>query len=203
MTNVLRQGLPPLPQRMCHLPIDARGYPIPEFVSNLDGARDFRVVSLEHLTKCIQHDVCWICGRPLDVWKVFVLGPLPAVQGITNEPPSHPECAEFAVAACPFLLLPKAQHRKLDHPDVQSPPRASKVNPGVCCMYMVRGYSYHKRPNGVIFRTGHAARVAWYSQGRPATRAEVLAAIQASLLAMGRTGTDPEIEKRVAELVPA
>lgn len=203
MTNLLRPGLPPLPKRMYHLPIDERGYPIPEFVSNIDGKRDFRIVSLEHLANCIRHDLCWICGQLLDVWKVFVIGPLPAIQGITNEPPSHRECAEFAVGVCPFLLLPKAQHRSIDNPNVQKRPRASETNPGVSCLYTVKGYAYHKKPKGIIFSTGRAVRVDWYRQGRRATRSEVLAAINVSLLTIGRTGNEEDIAQRVAELVPA
>lgn len=79
---------------MVYLPIDDCGYPIPEFVSNIDGKRDFRVVSLEHPANCVRHNVCWICGQCLDVWKAFVIGLLPAIRGISNEPPSHVECAE-------------------------------------------------------------------------------------------------------------
>ena len=203
MTSLLRPGLPRLPERMSHLPTDDRGYPIPEFVSNLDGKRDFRVVSLEHLANCVQHDVCWICGQILGVWKVFVLGPLPAIQGITNEPPSHPECAEFAARACPFLLLPKAQLRSIDNLNIQKLPQRSEGNPGVCCLYTVRGYAYQKEPKGIVFRTGRAVQVDWYTQGRPATRREVLDAINTSLAAAGRTGDEQAIEKRVAELVPA
>lgn len=202
MTNLLRPDLPPLPARMFYLPIDDRGYPIPEFVSNLDGKRDFRLVSLEHLANCIRHNVCWICGQRLDDWKVFVIGPLPAIQGLSNEPPSHVECAEFAVRACPFLLFPKTQHRSIDNPKAQKLPGATKGNPGVCCLYTVRGYAHHKKPKGIIFHTGQAVRVDWYTQGRPATRSEVLAAINTSRLTYRIPGNKQAIEKRIAELVP-
>jgi ferredoxin len=205
MTYFLRPGLPRLPGRMHNLPIDDRGYPIPEFVSNLDGTRDFRVVSLEHLAKCIRDSACWICGQPLETWKVFVIGPLAAIQGTSNEPPSHVECAEFAVRACPFLLLPKAQYRPTDIPNIQKMPGSMKRNPGACCLYTVTGYSHHKKPDGrgIIFRYGSAVRVDWYTQGRPAKRSEVLASINASLLAVHREASDQAIEKRVAELLPA
>jgi hypothetical protein len=182
------------------LPVDDRGYPIPEFVSRLDGKRDFRVVSLDHLAKCIRDDVCWICGQPLDELKVFVVGPIPAIRGISNEPPSHPECAEFAAAACPFLLLPKAQHRPVENPRVKKMPGATRTNPGICCLYTVRGYAYDEKPKGTIFRTGRAVRVDWYTQGRRAEREEVAAALEASLRTMGH---NEAIEKRVADLLPA
>jgi hypothetical protein len=205
MTTLLRPGLPRLPQHMHHLPVDERGYPIPEFVSNLDGTRDFRVVSLEHLAHCIRDDLCWICGQPLDVAKVFVIGPLSAIQAVSNEPPSHSECAEFAVRACPFLLLPRAQHRASDMPNQVNLPGAMKRNPGACCLYTVTTYTHHKKPDGsgIVFRTGSAVRVDWYTQGRRADRSEVLAAINASLEAIGQTADKPAIEKRVGELVPA
>jgi len=189
---------------MRRLPIDDRGYPIPEFVSNLDGKRDFRVVSLEHLAKCIRNGVCWICGNPLEVRKVFVVGPLAAIQAVCNEPPSHVECAEFAVRACPFLLLPKAQHRPNDIPNIQKMPGSMNRNPGACCLYTVTGYSRHEKPDGrIVFRTGPALRVVWYTQGRPALRSEVLSAIEESLLAIRAAGSDEAIERRVAELIPA
>jgi ferredoxin len=205
MTYLLRPGLPRLPARMRHLPIDERGYPIPEFVSNLSGKRDFRIVSLEHLANCIRDSTCWICGQPLEAWKVFVIGPLAAIQGVSNEPPSHVECAEFAVRACPFLLLPKAQHRPTEIPNIQKMPGSMKRNPGACCVYTVTAYSHHKKPDGrgTIFRYGPAVRVNWYTQGRPAKRSEVLAAINASLLAIHRAGNEQAIEKRVTELLPA
>jgi hypothetical protein len=201
MSAPLRPGLPPLPERMLHLPVDDRGYPIPEFVSNIDGKRDFRVVSLEHLANCVRQDVCWICGQALEDLKAFVIGPLPAIQAISNEPPCHIECAEFAVSACPFLLLPKAQHRPNDDPRVRKMVGATKGNPGVCCMYVVRGYACYESPKGVVFRTGRAVRVAWYTQGRLAGRGEVQAAIDASLKTLRSTGK--AIEERVAELLPA
>jgi hypothetical protein len=77
-------------------------------------------------------------------------------------------------------------------------------NPGVCCLYVVKRYSHRKKPKGggVIFRAGPAARVVWYTQGRPANRSEVLDAINASLLAIGGFGDERAVEKRVAELVP-
>ena len=204
MTTSIRPGLPRLPDRMHHLPVDERGYPVPEFVSNIDGKRDFRIVSLEHLANCIRNDACWICGQGLDVWKTFVIGPLSAIQGTSNEPPSHLECAEFAVRACPFLLLPKAQHRPVDVPSMQKLPGSMRRNPGVCCLYVVKSYSHRKKSDGggIIFRAGPAARVDWYTQGRPANRSEVLDAINASLLAIGGFGDERAVEKRVAKLVP-
>jgi hypothetical protein len=200
----LRPNLPPLPERMRELPIDDRGYPIPEFVSHLDGKRDFRAVSLEHLANCIRLDVCWICGQLLEAAKVFVIGPLPAIQAISNEPPSHAECAEFAAKACPFLLSPRAKHRTMNNPQVHKMRGAMKGNnPGVCCLYTVRGYAYSENPKGIIFRTGRALRVDWYTEGRLAARAEVLAAINASLRAVRRPPGDREtIDRRIAELLP-
>jgi len=203
MTTPVRPDLPPLPARMLYLPVDDRGYPIPEFVSNLDGKRDFRAVSLEHMANCISDDVCWICGQRLEALKAFVIGPLPAIRGFSNEPPSHIECAEFAVRACPFLLLPKAKHRTMDNPKVEKLPRAGKGNPGVSCVYTVRGYAHQERRKGIIFLTGEAVRTEWYTQGRRATRSEVLAAIEASIREFGSPGSEEVVAKRVAALLPA
>jgi hypothetical protein len=199
----LRSSLPPLPDRMRDLPVDDRGYPIPEFVSRLDGKRDFRAVSFDHMARCIRDDVCWVCGQPLGELKVFVIGPLPALQGISNEPPSHAECAEFAAKACPFLLLPEARHRSIDNPQVRKMRGAMKGNnPGVCCLYSVRGYAYSKGPKGIIFRTGEATRVEWYTHGRRATRDEVIEAIRDSFVAVGRESGEEAFGERIAKLLP-
>ena len=105
--------------------------------------------------------------------------------------------------ACPFLLLPKAQYRTIENPNVRKLPGSLKTNPGVCCLYTVRGYASEQRPRGMIFRTGRAVRVDWYTQGRAALRSEVLEAIDAELRAIDKTGNAQAIERRVAELVPA
>lgn len=85
-TAPLRRGLPPLPDRIKALPIDARGYPIPWFVASVDGK----------------------LGRHLS----FVIGPMSAINRNTSEPGCHRDCAQFAVRACPlFLVLPDAQYR--------------------------------------------------------------------------------------------
>ena len=75
-------------------------------------------------------------------------------------------------------------------------------NPGICCIYIVRGYEHRKKPKGIIFHAGRATRVDWYTQGRPATRSEVVAAFDASLPTIGAAGKRQAIEKRVADLLP-
>lgn len=60
----------------------------------------------------------------------------------------------------------------------------------------------HRRTLNAPSHAGRAARVDWYTQGRPATRSEVLAALNTSLLAFGRGDNKEAIEKRVAELLP-
>ena len=47
------------------------------------------------------------------------------------------------------------------------PERMRQLPVGVCCLYTVRGYAYHEKPKGIIFRTGHAVRSDWYAQAAP------------------------------------
>src|SRR4051794_18777284 len=81
----LRKDLPPLPQAMKGLRIDARGFPVPWFVSWVNaagqpvrdgqGEPDFRVINAEKIGRCVRGNLCWICGGPMGAFKTFVIGP--------------------------------------------------------------------------------------------------------------------------------
>ena len=107
----MRASLPALPKSMGVLPLDERGYPIPWFVAWYDGKPDFRVVDVKKMKRALSEHLCWICGGHIDDAFVFVRGAAPVSNRIALEPPSHRACAEFAVRACPFMLLPKAHYR--------------------------------------------------------------------------------------------
>lgn len=166
-----------LPDRMKHLPLDPRGYPIPAFVETLpDGSRDFRIMSRAHFAKAVRHDACWICGDRLGSFKSFAVGPMCVCNKISAEPPSHHECAEFAAVACPFMTLPKAQRRKagLDEIDHQAVPGMIERNPGVTAIWTTKTYRLVRvGEDNVLFQMGEPARLEFYARARPATRIEV------------------------------
>jgi hypothetical protein len=197
--NQLRKGLPPLPDRMKGLPVDERGYPVPRFVEWIDGKPDFRVMSAHHFRDCIQFEWCWVCGDRLGRSRAYVIGPMCAVNRVSSEPPSHRECSIFAVTACPFLTRPKAVRREANRPEGHVSAGCSiPRNPGVALVWVTRygkpfrslAQPEHGIRAGTLFDVGAPLEVLWFAEGRPATRAEVLASIDSGL---------PELE-RLAQL---
>jgi len=179
----LRRSLPPLPKRWAHLPLNEKGYPVPKFVAWVDGKADFRVSDYRHLVKCINKQVCWLCGDTLGKYKVFVIGPMCAVNRVSGEPPCHRECAEYAVITCPFMVRPKAVRREANLPEDTTDPAGVSIprNPGVTLLWITDTYSVQKEPNGVLFRIGNPIETLWYREGRTATREEVVESIRSGL----------------------
>lgn len=171
-----------MPSRVAGLPRDDRGYPIPRFVEWIDGAPDFRVMSYAHLTRCIRHEACWICGERLGTNKVFVIGPMCVCNRVSAEPPSHYECALFAAKNCPFLTRPLARRR--DTSDVGATATAGLMierNPGVCALWTTKRYRPFRDRGGVLFDIGEPERVEFYAKGRRATREELDESIRTGL----------------------
>lgn len=179
----LRAGLPPLPQRMSHLPLDERNYPVPWFVAWVDGVPEFRAFDPAKFNRCVKESRCWVCGERLGQFKCFVIGPMCVANRTTAEPPSHLECAVFSATACPFLTLPKAQRREAGLPDdKQVAGVLIKRNPGVVALWTSRGYTLMKTETGYLIRLlEEPVSVAWYAQGRLASRDEVLASLESGL----------------------
>jgi hypothetical protein len=178
-----RPSLPPLPLNIQRLPVDGRGYPVPWFVQWIDGKPDFRIMDGQKLVRAVKESRCWICGEPLlGRYRTFVIGPMCAVNRISGEPPSHRACAQFSAQACPFLTLPKAVRREAGLPEERSVagvmiPR----NPGVALLWITKRFQPIKAPGGILFDIGKPEIVEWWTEGRTATRAEVLASIESGL----------------------
>jgi hypothetical protein len=187
-----RKDLPPLPKNMQSLPLDHRGYPIPWFVAWLkDGELsnqhvpgsmpDFRVIDSEKLQKCLHQPLCWICGKLLGVNRVFSIGPMCCINRVISEPPSHRSCAEYAVVACPFLSQPRMRRNEHELPGTPEQRTVAGVhiarNPGVTCLWQTNDYKPFRAGPGWLWKLGEPKRVNWYSEGRPATLAEVMEAM--------------------------
>lgn len=180
----LRPGLPPLPEHLKGRPLDHRGYPVPWFVAWVDGVPDFRIVDARKLSVAIQQRRCWVCGNTLGKFYAFPIGPMCAINRTIAEPPSHRDCAEWSAQACPFLILPKAKRREANVPDGASEPAgiALKRNPGAVCIWVTRSYrTIRDYKGGLLFRLGEPESVTWYSEGRIASRAEIMHSIETGL----------------------
>jgi hypothetical protein len=172
----------PIPRRMRDLPIDERGYPVPYFVTWIDGKPEFRVMDMAKWRVCVSQKKCWLCGEPLGKLMAFVLGPMCAINRVNSEPPSHLECAKYAAVACPFLSRPHMKRREdeLTKTAIQAGSPILR-NPGAVAVWVTNTYKTFRAPNGVLLEVGDPAAVFWYCQGREATRAEVLNSIRTGI----------------------
>lgn len=179
----LRDGLPSLPERIKALPVNEQGYPVPFFVAWIDGKPDFRITDPARIRDAVIGDRCWICGQKLGKHRAFVIGPMCTVNRIAPEPPSHADCAVFSAQACPFLSLPRAHRREANMPEghCEPPGVMLKRNPGVVAIWHTRHYRIMRGP---LFQLGEPEDVRWLTQGREATRAEVIASFESGLPAL-------------------
>ncbi|MEX3635998.1 hypothetical protein [Paraburkholderia sp. BR14320] len=205
--NSLRDGLPPLPAHMANLPVDGKGFPVPFFVAWIDGKPDFRLADPDKMTTAVRFNRCWICGQPLGKYLAFVSGPMCTINRASAEPPSHLDCATFAATTCPFLVLPKAVRRDAKLPEERADPAGVfvKHNPGVCAIWITKDYGVRRVDDGVLFNMGEPSEVLWYTQGRRASRAEVMTAIEAGLPLLREIaqaeGTSAQLEQAIDVVV--
>ena len=184
--TAVRKGLPELPRRFAGLPVDKRGYPVPWFVEWSDGEPDHRIARHEALSEALRRNLCWLCGQPLGRNGVFVIGPMCVVNRTSSEPPSHKDCAEFAVKACPFLTRPAARRRDANLPEVDDPAGEMITrNPGVSVLWTTRHWTtFRPRGGGILVRVGDPTDVSWWREGRPANREECIESIEAGIPAL-------------------
>jgi len=191
-----------MPARFLKLPVDERGYPVPKFVEWIKGKPDFRCVDGRWLYRCVNANLCWLCGEKLGRYMAFVLGPMCAINRINSEPPSHIECARFAAKACPFLTQPKRRRNGQDLPAEGVPAAGIPLdrNPGMALVWVTQRYTV-KRVNtgGVLFSLGEPTKLEWYCRGQPATRDEIMASIDSGLPLL-RAEADKDGPEAIAEL---
>ena len=167
---------------MKHRQVNGRGVPVPFFVAYIDGKPDFRIADPHKMLACVRRNVCWLCGETLGRNRVFVVGPISTITRTSGEPPSHLECAQYAVKVCPFLIQPSRPYRDSDKPVGVEPPGINiKRNAGVIALWTTRQYGAKRDGTGVLFRMGASDSVVWYAEGRLATRAEVSVALDSGL----------------------
>ena len=188
MTARLRPELETLPSRLRTLPVDDRGYPVPWFVAwRADGQPEFRAMDPEKWIRAVRDRRCWVCGGALGQYLAFVIGPMCGINRTTAEPACHLECAEWSARNCPFLTRPHMVRREDDEINtaqlaVQSAGMALARNPGVALIWITK--SFHVFDDGTdkpLIHLGNPLRTLWYSQGRRATREEVIASVESGL----------------------
>ena len=194
MTTLTRPDidLTTLPIRMRHLRVH-RGYPVPWFVEVIDGVPEFRAANAVRWRDAIRDARCWVCGERLGRHRVYVIGPMCAVNRTTSEPPCHAECAEWSAQHCPFLSRPHMVRRDatalMQQTDVEEAGGLPLLrNPGVALLWWTRVFKVFRPHIGnqtmPLIELGEPERVRWFAEGRPATRAEVVASIESGLPAL-------------------
>lgn len=204
----LRPELEPLPLRMMNLPVD-RGYPVPWFVEwiiNTEGERvpEFRAMSQEKWHKAVRQSRCWVCGERLGKNLAFVIGPMCGITRTTGEPPCHLECAEWSVRNCPFLARPHAERRELEGPLLPSAGIMIERNPGVSLVWVTNSYTLFRDANGLpLIKVGPPERITFWSEGKPATRAQIDTSISTGLPLLEAVAESPEERTALSEQVTA
>lgn len=175
-----------LPRRMVRLPVDEFGRVVPFFVAWVDGKPDHRIMDGEKLNAAIRARLCLLCGQPLGARGTFAIGPMCGVNRLSAEAPHHLDCATYSVQACPFLVNPDRRRRESRMPEGITDPGGEMIrrNPGVTLLWTTKRWALELDSGGVLHRLGEPESVSWWAEGRPATRAEVLASIESGLPAL-------------------
>jgi len=183
--KVYRPELPAPPPAIAALPVDERGYPVPWFVAWVDGKPDHRIVDVAKPTKALHHQLCMVCGGKLSPkLATFVVGPMCVVNRTAGEPPAHPGCAGYSVIACPFLTRPDMHRRQAGIPAGAVDPGGFMIrrNPGAVCLWTTSGWDVvGDGRGGMVIRFDRPLATAWFAEGRPATRAEVIESVESGL----------------------
>lgn len=203
----------PIPARMARRPINQRGFPIPWFVGCVKGEYDFRAIDPPKLRDAYRRKLCWLCGEPLGRYFAFVIGPMCSVNRVSSEPPSHRDCAEYAVRACPFLSKPRMRRNEVDLPEHKSMPGNPVMhNPGAVLIWITRRYRIVPVTGGYLFEIGEPHELQWFAEGKRANRSQIMAAMDKGLPLLRaearKEGTGAEVEleaqvERAMKLVPA
>jgi hypothetical protein len=186
----------PEPGRIARLPHDKHGRPVPWFAAWVDGAPDFRVIKPGAVPAALSLHLCWVCGVKFQRQerRAFVIGPMCTVNRTSAEPPSHAECGSWSACNCPFLARPGMHRRDRHLPAGTTEPAGMMLarNPGVAAVWVTRynaWSTWQARPGpgaqaGLLFDIGPPDWVEWYAEGRPATRAEIVASLRSGLPAL-------------------
>ena len=170
------------------------GYIVPYFVSWFKGDQivdertpgakpDFKVVDMRRAAICRQRKMCWICGKQLGAYKWFVFGPSSAIARKAAEPPSHRECAHYAVQTCPYMLTPGREMHTPDklRPDEYVFTELDEKHPNVCILWATRGYELipvDPTRGAFFYAPGEPDIVEFWYAGAKATRKQIDAAIE-------------------------
>ena len=124
---------PPVPVRLAHRPLT--GGLVAPWVNVVlaDGGTDFRQTYGKHWRRAWTEGVCQVDGDPIGGLMVFLGGPNQIADGgYFTEPPLHPECAAYAMRACP-MVAGRMSHYRAGPPPTEGARGQVCPTPGCGC----------------------------------------------------------------------
>ena len=104
----------PVPKQLRTNERDPRGYPIPFIVlRDKMGRPHFTVNDAVKVARCVSKRLCGLCGKRMGEQVHFIGGRrcFTDPRGAFVDPPSHRDCAVYALRVCPFLAAPSYGRR--------------------------------------------------------------------------------------------
>jgi hypothetical protein len=204
----LRPDIDALPLWMLDLPVDPeRHIPVPWFVPWIDGKPEFRAGDAVKRLLAVQDKRCWVCGKKLGAYLVYVIGAMCGINRTTSEPACHQACARWSARNCPFLSRPRMVRR--DDGEFEemttAPGEALTRNPGVTLLWTTKSFRrFSDGRGGWLIEIGEPLAVEWWAERRPATRAEVEESVRTGLpflenLARLQPGAMEALHEKAAE----
>lgn len=104
--------MPPVPDRMKHLPLWRGRFPIhfTVFVDPKTKEPDFKVVNTANKKEALAKNLCHLCGQRMSPPYAFIGGLLCHRNRLFVDGPMHEECARYATKACPYLANADGGH---------------------------------------------------------------------------------------------
>jgi len=165
-TNLAAITMPP---RVARLARDARGYPIPHTVTfDENGTPDFRVIDPAKWAHAARFRCCGLCGEMLGGWLAFVGGDTSMRTRMFIDLPMHRDCAQYALAVCPFLAAPVFAYSRALPAATALNEHVSPDRPDRFGLATTKSYRQVRLPLGdVALLAGELESVEWWRHGRP------------------------------------
>ncbi|MEU7855143.1 hypothetical protein [Nonomuraea sp. NPDC049141] len=147
-----------------------------------DGTPEFGQIDHDRVAECLLEKRCQLCAQRLTDTAVLMARPQDFGAGYGPEPAQHPQCAAYAIRACPMLSGRLPRHR-----DRTRPQRRQCSRPAACWC----GQPTEPSADAII-RSGRAA-TPWYSVRFPMAEYELKTSARKGPRGISLALTNPKI----------
>lgn len=142
-----------------------RGMPIPYvFHVAKDGTPDFKVLDEKRYRKVLKERRCALCSERLGHDIYFIGGPLCYGHKHFGDPAMHEQCARYAMAVCPHLVMGKAYSTApLKENETRVKEAITTKVPEKFCLLHCTGYEVVKNGPGIAIRAIGEIDVEWFT----------------------------------------